>query len=143
MQRTNQSSDQKPKWRKKTLGKLYLSVGGASKRMRIKPGDEVSLTRDELKGFVDQFELIHPGTGDFKTDLLEVSNAEAVKEEVVSKKGPTPEIEIGDYELKHMGRGKWNVLSPTGKVMNNEKLTRHDAEALKEQLEAEANGEGE
>ena len=112
--------DTKPLWVKSTTGTLILRNPS---RMRIKPGQEVSLTEKEIGMSMDHFELVKDGTGAFKT------GGESTSEDVDSG---TQE----SYLIEHAGGQYYNVLSPSGEKMNEKGLSAKKADKLKEQLEA-------
>jgi len=87
--------------------------------MRLKHKQRFRATPEELGRSIAKFTLLegdvnlkkYPQLGDEKT--------------------PAPPEE---YTIKHKGGGWYNVLSPTGEVMNEDKLKSEQAEALCKKL---------
>ena len=109
--------DKKPLWMKKTRGVLVLRK---PTMLRIKPKQRFRATPEELGRFLDEFELLE---GD--VDLKKYPQQE-------EKIAPPPE----KYKTEHISAGWYNVISPTGEVMNEKKLRADEAEDLVKQLEA-------
>lgn len=112
--------DQKPIYRKTAPGTLILRHPISA---RLKQKMEMEATEEELGSFLDQFELIKAGTGIY-ADTFTLSEIES--EELEER-----------YTLDHQGRGKFNVVGPDGKIINENLLSKDEAENLKQQLEAE------
>lgn len=112
-----------PLWKKKTPGVLIIT---APIRMRLKPKQEFRATPEELGRHIGDFELLE-GDVDFK------KYPQLQKEDV---KTPAPPEE---YTVDHVGKGKYNVLSPSGKRMNEGELTSKEAEKLCKELSKRSN----
>lgn len=88
----------------------------------MKPADairwnqEVRLSREQIGRHIDQFELVEG----------------AVEPE--PKREETEAPEAGQFTIKHKGAGKYDVLSSADKKMNENPLTKEEAEALADQL---------
>ncbi len=140
--KTNTST--KPSWRKITQGTLYPFPTQRNRRVKFK--ETVQATPEELGNKINQFELVEPGSGEYKidTDAFAIQKEEAPAADVV--KTPTPPVDSSideeEYEVKHAGGGWYNVVSSTGKVMNSEKLRSTDAQDLKTALEEHTPGDG-
>jgi len=115
MERTTKS---KPLWIKISPGTLVLRALDPNRR--IKPKQKIYATAEQLGKHVVEFELLE-GEVEVVTAGTPI-NADAA---------PTKE----EYTVDHTGVGWYNVLSPTGKVMNEGKLRAADAEKLKSELE--------
>ena len=115
----------KPLWRKTTRGSLYLA---GKPRKRIKPNEKVRATEEELGKWIVEFELLDKGSG--KNEFIPKS-----KEQVEEEKLNIPDKE--EYMVEHVGQGWYNVVSPSGKVMNEKKLRSDDADTLRSQLSEE------
>ena len=94
-------------------GSCSLLVDG--KRVKLKPGDKVTLDEGATmpEGFMDLFEQIIPEGVDVATD-------------------ENPDNELPqNFFIVHRGGGKYNVVNKTtGKNINDELLTKDDAESL-------------
>lgn len=103
----------KPLWQKVTGGRIKLpGVRGS-----IKSGEKRRLLKSEIGKYLDDFELLE---GDAKE----------------------PEPESGEdlppnYAWQHKGGGRYEVVSRSGEVMNDELLTKEEAEELTAQLNQE------
>lgn len=124
MKRTNKTEDKavKPLWRKTTGGKLYPFSGKMN--VRLGQGDTIHATAEQLGRFLDQFELVNDGTGEYKM------------QQPVAKVPVTPSKKE-TYQLKAAGKDWYNVVSSANKKMNSTKLNKEDAEKLKASLEEE------
>ena len=119
------NKNKKPLWRKTTPGTLILR--GLS-TPRIKPKQEVYATKEELGRWCEtDFELVKGGKGKYKIDKKE--------EESVEDESAEFENSGEEFTVKHAGRGRYNVLSSTGKIMNETNLGKKEAKALKSVLE--------
>jgi hypothetical protein len=126
--------DVKPVWRKVTRGKLSLTRKGAA----IKPLQEVQLSAEELGKFKDQFQLVKNGTGKYAVDEP-VSDTGALRKLKDVPKKPAEDKET--YNIKGIeGSDFFNVVSSSGKQMNEEPLTETEAEELADSLDAESYG---
>lgn len=118
-------NDIKPCWKKIHVGNLTL-VG---RRARIKYKEVLRISEEELGKYRDQFELLEDGTGKYKVSEEAELGLPAEPQTVASP------VENEEYHVKQTGGGWYNVESGSGKVMNQTKLRRVDAEELKSQLE--------
>lgn len=121
---------QKPVWRKISRGTIYPFPKKLNKR--VKPHETIQASEEEIAKFREHFELVTDGTGEFK-----VKNSTPSKKLHHSKKAP---VQKEEHTLHPIGEGLWNVLSPSGKVMNDVEeggLKREEAEALKASLDKE------
>ena len=50
--------------------------------------------------------------------------------------------ETSDFEMKHKGFGKWDVLDAKGNPINTEPLTKDEAKALLDAQDGDENGDG-
>lgn len=148
---TPEEVNQKPLWKKITPGTLYPFPDKRNKR--VKPSEQIYATAAELGKFVKQFQLIKDGTGIYRTKPAETKPATAgpagtkakpgtpkadkpVKSTKPAKSETTPKE---TYSLqKNEVTGGFNVISPAGKVMNDEELIEESAAALKEKLEKDS-----
>lgn len=136
---TNNQGPQKPTWRKITQGGLYLQ---GKRNYKIKHKEEIQATPEELGRFVNQFELIKPGTGEFEIDPADFKGPEpTVLVPVKGAKRTAPAEEKEIYIIKHVGGGYHDVLSPTGKKMNEKSLKMDKALDFKQALEGETSGD--
>lgn len=117
----------KPLWQKKTRGTLILR---APKYLRIKPNQQLRCTKEELGRFWNtDFDLIQNGTGEYAVGKIEAEEPEI-----------HPPTET--FSINPLGDEQYNVLSQTGKIMNEAPLSLTGAEKLKKELEkAEAEQE--
>ena len=121
--------DQKPKWKKITRGTLYPFPNKRNKK--VKPHETISATTEELGKYIDQFELVKEGTGKFKVSKTS-SNSEKTS---VSRKSPKFSLSPVEVESAKEGEKFFNILSPSGKIVNDKPLTEEEAEELKNSLE--------
>lgn len=146
MKRQTEVPSGKPIWRKTTQGTLYPFPKQRSRRVKFK--EEIQATVEELGNKINQFELVSPGSGEYKVERVyprptpkptptPTPQREEAKQDEVQKDVPAKET----YIIKHVGGGWYNVESSVGKVMNNQKLRSSDAEALKGSLEDETVGD--
>lgn len=85
------------------MGKHYLRQGG--KTVCVKPGDIIDVEEYELRGAIDKFTRLDPLP-------------------------PEPEPTRGLY-AKHVGGGRYDVMNrATGKPINDERLSKAEAQAL-------------
>lgn len=115
----------KPLYKKITPGTLYPFPNQRGRR--IKPGERIRASQEELEHVADQFELVENGKGKYKVkkskkDIIEIPEGEK-------------------YNVKSIGKGWFEVISQEGKVMNEKKLRAEDAESLKKSLEEETTAE--
>lgn len=127
-------SKQKPLWRKlhyreSPSGMSKVHIPAISKSI-IKPNQKVRATVEELGDNIKEFELI-----DAAGNTVDITPVETPTEELVVEK---VDVEADGYTVEHVGAGWYNVVSDSGKVMNEKKLRGADAEELKEQLEEES-----
>ena len=131
MKRTKRIDATLPLWRKLTGGSLRCASG-----RKIKPKEEIRISAEELGKFVNQFKLLEDGSGsnkipeDDKPSTKDRLGRDIKKEE---EEAPVPENE--EYFIDHVASGWFNVVSGSGKVMNESKLRSEDAEKLKASLE--------
>lgn len=128
------SKHQKPLWIKISPGTLIRKL---PIQLRIKSKQEVRATVEELgtnlktgELFCDtDFKLIEDGTGKY---AVKKSKKKIEKETV---------LDSGEelYEVKSVGSGWYNLISPSGEIVNEKKLRAAEAEELKTQLESEKN----
>lgn len=97
------------KWRVKS-GTITRRGGNGSKRRRYVPGDTFEAAEFELRYCMDQVERVKP-----KAEPVEVQEE--------------PAHEAG-FTMKHKGRGRYNVYDSQGNIVNDEYLTRSEAEDL-------------
>ncbi len=121
MERSNKD---KPKWIKRSHGTLVLR---SPSKLRLKHNQEFRASVEELGKYIDQFELLENVKGKYKVKKKK-------DEPEDSNKGEQPPEEI--YDIEHVAGGWYNVVSPTGKVMNEKKVKSEDAEKLKLKLES-------
>ena len=122
--------------RKRDILPLWLKIQGGNlklvhRRGRIKFKEKVRITEEELGKYRDQFKLLENGTGDYKVSK---EAKLGLPEQPPSTAQPADKDE---YNVEHVGGGWYNVISGSGKVMNETKLKSADAEELKSQLEEE------
>lgn len=97
-------------------GKHYFRQGGTT--VCVRPGDIIDTEECELRGAIDKFIRLDPLP-------------------------PEPEPAQGLY-ADHAGAGRWNVINPaTGKAINDELLTKDEAQSLIEERLAEDTEKGE
>lgn len=102
----------KRRWRLK-IGSSTLIVSGI--KVTLKPGQEIECEDYELPmAFRDTYEeVLPPGV------------------KPVEAKEPDADLPKDNFEVKHVGGGRYNVINKyTGKVINDEKLNRISAYAL-------------
>lgn len=143
----------KPTWRKVTQGTLYPFP--SKRRVRVKYKEQIQATVEELGNSVKEFELVDPGTGTHKTTKhpmpgfvspegeLKTQNKPSAQKGILEKEEEqeaSPDVEKETYSVEPAGKGWFNVVSGSKKVMNNTKLREADATALKETLEEETPG---
>ena len=115
----------KPLWRKKTPGVLYIRELAVQ---RIKPKQEIQATLKELGNKVNEFEILNPGKGKMaltEDEQIAVGFIKPAPEG--EQEEPEPE-EPDDYSKVNLGHGWFNVVSSTGKIMNENKLREADAD---------------
>ena len=120
--------DVKPAWKKITLGSLYPVK---DRTVRVKTGEIIQLTVEEIGNKMEHFELVHPGTGKYKIGQTPTG---VVDPPLVPPSVVTPKKV---YTLEEIEDGWFNVKHADGTVINTEKLTKTDADALKEVMEVE------
>lgn len=121
-----ETQSKKPVWKKMTRGTLYPFPN--QRNIKIEKNETVEATQQELGRFINQFELIQDGTGEYKintTKPVQSSTFENVEKE-------TYRVE----KMKDVEGGLYEVIASSGKVMADD-LTLKKAEALKAQLEKE------
>lgn len=126
--------NKKPLWIKTSPGTL---IRVKPLKFRIKPKQEIHATVKELgtnlktgELFCDtDFKLVKDGTGEYAIKKLKKE-----KEKEDEKKDKKEE-----YTVKSVGSGWYNVLSPSGEIMNDSKLHAEKAETLREQLQSAEN----
>ncbi len=154
-----EKNDKFPLWRKTTPGTLVLRKPST---IRLKFKQEHSCPVEELgRHALSDFEVLHPGKGDYKVTEKSIEKSVAEAEEslirkdkdskskrkftklsdvvnsdpVVGKNVKAPKVKGDDeYQVKHKGSGKWVVLSAADKKMHDGYLTKDEAKALKKQL---------
>lgn len=119
------SDKNKPSWKKITPGVLYPFPNQRGRR--IKPQEQIRASQEEIAHVADHFELVENGKGEYKV--------KKEKKEIIE----TPEAE--EYDIKSVGKGWYDVISPEGKLMNEKKLRADDAKELKASLEEETDTE--
>jgi hypothetical protein len=129
MNRTNKKS-KKPFYRKITPGNLHIILDGGT-RTRIKPKEVVQATEEDLGKWLSEFELV---SADVISEDVK-ARAKGMVADEDEDEGLTADVD--GYTIEHTGGGWHNVLSPTGKVMNDAKLRAEDADALLAHLEGE------
>ena len=127
--------DTKPLWRKHTQGTLYPFPKQRNRRVKFK--ETIEATEEELGNKRDEFDLVRDGTGVYK--VSEHGKLSAAQREVAPPTTPSPDKDT--YEVEEASKGWFNVVSSTGKVMNDKKLRQADAEELKASLEVPAPGD--
>lgn len=124
----------KPLWRKlpftespSGMNKVHIP---AIRTSVIKPNERIRATVEELGKHIGEFILVDPG--DYDVDLpTEEKEAKGPVRRETSPQGAE------EYHVKHTGGGWYNVESSAGKVMNEEKLKKAEAEELVAELEEE------
>lgn len=105
------------KWSVKGKGKsLWRKVSDSSLKLdedrpRVKPGEEIWATEKELGDHISEF------------DLLEATS-EKIDESIPN-----------EYTVEHKGGGWYDIISPTGKKMNEDSLKVEEANKRKRELE--------
>lgn len=128
-----------PRWEKISGGTLYLTVRG---NHRIKKGEKIRCTTEEISrtmpdhAGVFHFKMIEEGKGEYKLSKKAKKKAAklAAKEKIAGETVPSKD----EYTVVHLSAGWHNVVSASGKVMNEKKLRADDAQQLKEDLETES-----
>jgi len=134
MKRKNQKQEEqlegvKPTWRKTTLGALYPV---RDRSVVVRQNETIKATVEELGNKINQFELVHSGFGAFAVDPNVINGGTIDKDKTEDK------TTLKGFSIDDLGDDWYQVLKvSTGEVMNLEKLTLSDAEALKATLEAE------
>ena len=123
------SDKNKPKWIKTSPGTLYPFSNQRGRR--VKHREEIRATTKELAHVIDQFELVENIEGKNKVNLEDLKP----KEEVIE----SPEKD--EYSVESAGSGWYNVVSSTGKIMNEKKLRAEEAKELRIALEEETETE--
>lgn len=114
----NEKATKKPLWKKKTGGGLNLHG------IQIIKGDSIRATEEELGSCARQF------------DMIEGGGKPEPKSEAQKPAEPKPvENKEEQFELKHLGRGWYDIYSKEGKKMNEVSLRTKEAKEKKEQLE--------
>lgn len=120
---------QKPQWKKITRGNLYPFP--SKRNRRVKPNEVIRATKEELGKYIDHFELVKDGTGEYQMATTAPKPARAPK--------PLKPITGGkkdvEYSLVGAGEELFNVVSASGKVMNASPLDADSAEELRSKLE--------
>lgn len=134
--------DKRPLWRKTSSGTLTLRGPGMDPRRRIKPNQTLHATAEQLGGFINQFELVSDPGGQVTSEDLALSATKPEAAKAAGKPAPEPtkaptKPSVEKYEVRHVGSGWYDVVSPEGKTMNDKKLRSTEADELKEELEAE------
>ena len=132
-EKKKEKKNQKPWWIKTSPGTLIRKL---PKAFRIKHKQKIQATVEELgtnlktgELFCEtDFKLVEDGTGKY---AVKKSKKKIEKEDTSD-----PEK---SYIVKSVGTGWYNVLSPSGEIMNEKKLRAEKAEELKEQLESVKN----
>ena len=134
MKRTEEKKEkknQRPWWIKTSPGTLIRKL---PLKFRIKTKEKIQASVEELgtnlktgKLYCEtDFKVLEEGTGKY-----------AIKK---SKKDIEKKKETGDtneeYTVKSVGKGWYNVLSPSGEICNDKKLHAEKAEELRKQLES-------
>jgi hypothetical protein len=115
----------KSSWRKTTLGALYPF---RDRSICVRQGEIVQATAEELGNKIDQFELVSGDAAAFTGNAGSENVSVTITDNSLDKKV---------FSLKEVEPDWYNVESASGEVMNNEKLSLADAEALKVALEEE------
>lgn len=121
MQRKKQSCT----WRKITRGTLYPFPNKRNRRVKHK--EIIEATPEELGRFIHEFELVD---GDYSPEG-QIDPVEKAINDMEDSKVLTKDT----YEVIHINAGWFNVISSAGKVMNDKKLRKEDADLLKSSLE--------
>jgi len=114
--------EQKKKWQK--------IVGGGAIRLRngqrIKPNEQFEAFESEIpQGHRDLIQEIEPVARKRKTQDEGSKETSPQEQEEVKEREPATQ-----YETKHAGGGKYNVINLEGKAINEELLTKEAAEKL-------------
>jgi len=132
MKRTGDSK-QKPLWRKKSFedspsGLNKVHIPGIRKGV-IKVNEKIRATVEELGEKIVEFDLVEPG--DYNENDLQAAKS-------VTKEPPKTKPESKEaYSAVHKGFGKYDVVSSSGKIMNEKAMPADEAEALIDKLEQE------
>ena len=124
-------SDGVKKWKKLGGGSMHLP------NRIIKPG-EVFLAREEdiPKAFMDLLEEVK----DEEVQPLVQKSVEVLEKESEAKKEETSETETEvaspEFEVKHKGGGKYIIVNPEGKQVNEQLLSKEEAQKLADELNA-------
>lgn len=122
-----EGNNKKPIYKKVTGG--FLKLPGWNRR--IKPNEEVEITLEELGGYAGQFKLVKSPGGATPPPTQEKT------QKTKTEKTDTTSTEEGPFKPKLAGGGKFNVVSASGKVMNEQPLTAEKADELVQQLNGE------
>lgn len=117
---------QKPQWKKITRGTLYPFP--SKRNRRVKPNEVIRATKEELGKYINHFELVKDGTGQYQMATSAPKPARAPKP-------PKPTVGEDTYTLVSAGEDLFNVISASGKVLNASPLDADSAEELRSKLE--------
>ena len=99
----------------------------------IRPGMTINCDAEEIARVMDKFEEVRTPAPEPETpepeDIEEEETSEEAEKDEAEEEEETSEEE--GLVLKHKGRGKYDVInSASGKVINDEPLTKKEAEKL-------------
>lgn len=117
--KTNKEDERLPLWEKISGGFLRLRKG----KPKIKPGEKIRLSYDEVAPVRNQFKLLKDVPG--AKEEFEKNQAAKVEQ---AEKGNV------SYEPRHKGAGWYEVVSSTGVVMSEKNLRANEARQLADDL---------
>lgn len=117
---------QKPQWKKITRGNLYPFP--SKRNRRVKPNEVIRATKEELGKYINHFELVKDGTGNYQI-------VDPTPKPARAPKLPKPTAGGDTYTLVSAGEDLFNVISASGKVLNASPLDADSAEELRSKLE--------
>lgn len=111
-------------WKKTTPGKIKYSW----RKDSIKEGEKILVERSQLGNHADQFVLLDEKGEVEKVEVKKPSTLTPASEEP-NQKG---------YIAKHKGAGRYSVFDSSGKEINESSLTKHEADELAANLNADS-----